>query len=777
MKKEPTLVLRNASASVCFAPVAGGYRPEWFRLGRRPMLRFKDHEFLNVGAVRVTVGRLTERRAAALSFAGTVDFAGVPVEWSVRVSLPADGGGGFTVDTVLTPTCEPIEVLEALTCFETPYEYAGDEHQTTLMSQQPVYRSEGSQEVTGAGYVHPFWYYGRPGRAHLTYMSSAPVMCSRVADPDGGNARCTTLLGNWHVCSIRDMFAQPTRNLGEAPDEIPFPDRRLSVAPGRRGRKFLIGAANWNTSLHKDPNLLVEVGAGLRQQVTVDFAGELPGGRWDTWLAAAWERSARLHFPADGRVPAWEVARSRGASWVEAAQWLTDQLRKPEGCPGFFNPEKGPVVYAPHTRPKWDGGVAEFAGQWIGPTAFLGHVWADSGMVAATERLEALFARDRNNPEHIWTIGPTPFHVAAMRKARLMGVSRAVAEKVEDFVVRRGQFHLDPPAGGRRGDGGILAWDAFANLLAAELFDRRHHTRVAKELLARVEERLDKRFESFNCAAEGDLVGANQGRPFGHGIALSANVLAWKRFGDSRYLDLAERFANLMMGLYYATANVSQSPDLDIRGWAVGANGGRDQYCNLPPWETGHALQQLAYIIEAGRPRDGFYDLLWLFAHTGLCQFPKARTSKRLYTPDFGVTYRPIDAVASERAFYLALPYLAYEEPWDQTMLAGYQGVEPILLSLYLGGGLIAAEDDRVLALVPRAPLYDADLAKQVTVHLWNPLDRPVETRLRATIAERRRETWVCRRPAPATLDPESPFTPPLQVPPRQVLNVDFARR
>ena len=27
------------------------------------------------------------------------------------------------------------------------------------------------------------------------------------------------------------------------------------------------------------------------------------------------------------------------ASWTEAATWLTDQFRKPEGCPGFFNPD------------------------------------------------------------------------------------------------------------------------------------------------------------------------------------------------------------------------------------------------------------------------------------------------------------------------------------------------------------------------------------------------------------------------------------------------------
>ncbi len=70
---------------------------------------------------------------------------------------------------------------------------------------------------------------------------------------------------------------------------------------------------------------------------------------------------------------------------------------------------------------------------------------------------------------------------------------------------------------------------------------------------------------------------------------------------------------------------------------------------------------------------------------------PRARTMKRLYRPDMSITYRNIHELPSEREFYLSLPYLAYENPWDQTMLAGYQGVEPIIQSLFFGGGLVAA--------------------------------------------------------------------------------------
>ncbi len=776
---EKRVTLNNGPQSVSFAATEGNrFRPEWFRLAERPMLRFKDHEFLNVGAVRVTAGELRERGEDFLLFGGEVEFAKVMVGWSVRVSLPADGGAGFTVTTQLRPLTEPVEMLEAMTCFELPYEYDGTEHQMTVMSQQPIYRFEGDTQLNGVGYVHPFWYYGKAGRAHLTYPSNSPMMCCRVANADGTNERCTMLIGNWQLCSFKDMFAQPTRALNKEKADNPYPDQKLKAAPGRRGRKFLIGALNWNTSLHKDPNVLVEVEQGLSQEVLLDFAGAMPQERWDLWLASGWERMVKVHFPKDGHVPAWEVARSCGAGWIEAAEWLSQQFQKPEGYPGFFYPAGGICVYAPGTRPKWDSaGAAGFCGQWLGPLSYLAHVWKDEQIAESTSRVERIFATDTaHSPEQIWTIGMTPQYCGAMRKARLTGVSDAVMAKIKDWVLRRTEVVLHPQEGQRRGDAGILAWDAFANLLGADLFDGKNREAAARELLGRINQRLSDNGWSFNCAAEGDLVAAGNARPFGHGIAMSANLLAYERFGDRKYLDAAEKFGNIMLGLHFITHNNSPAPDLDTRGWANGSNSGRDQLCNLPPWETAFALEQLAYIIEAGKGREGFYDVLWLFAHTGLAMFPKARTHKRLYTSGLEPVYRRVEEIASEREFYQKLPYLAYEEPWDQTMLAGYQGVEPLICCLFFGGGLVASEDDRVLALVPRAAMYDQKVAEEFTVHLWNPLTAPIETALRLTVAVKRGENWSCTGALQDTVTSADPTTKAVTVPPRQVTKVTFKR-
>ncbi len=138
--------------------------------------------------------------------------------------------------------------------------------------------------------------------------------------------------------------------------------------------------------------MLLEAGCALHQQLLVDFREQLPDGHWDGWLAAGWERLAALHFPADGIVPAYRVARSNGASWPQACAWLAAQFINEEGgCPGFYTPGQGIHVYAPSTRPKSAGGSPFFAGQWSGPLAYLGHILDKPEVRDAADRSELLF--------------------------------------------------------------------------------------------------------------------------------------------------------------------------------------------------------------------------------------------------------------------------------------------------------------------------------------------------------------------------------------------------
>ena len=238
------ITLANGAQTVTFVRGESGYRPEWFRLADRPMLRFKNHEFLNIGAIRVTSGELFKQGDNHLLFRGAVEFGGITVNWLVTV-LVAEQNCGFVVTThLMTP--EPIELLEGLSTFELPYEYSDDMHHLVVIPQQPVYKFEGQREISGQGFVHPLWYYARHGSAHLTIPSSTPILLSQISEPGGANMRCTMLRGEWKICDIHDLFCQPrnkrVRSLltfrllpgGSGDEKAPDPFYRSKLFPPNR---------------------------------------------------------------------------------------------------------------------------------------------------------------------------------------------------------------------------------------------------------------------------------------------------------------------------------------------------------------------------------------------------------------------------------------------------------------------------------------------------------------------------------------------------------------
>jgi hypothetical protein len=140
--------------------------------------------------------------------------------------------------------------------------------------------------------------------------------------------------------------------------------------------------------------------------------------------------------------------------------------------------------------------------------------------------------------------------------------------------------------------------------------------------------------------------------------------------------------------------------------------------------------------MEAADVESGFYDILWYIARTGLGQFPAARTVKRILDEAMQVHYVPREKIASERDFYDNVPYLAYENPHDQTLLASYQGSDCVLGEFVYGGGLASASNDRLGVLVPRAATMDLAELHERHVHVWNPTPRAIKAKVSAAWAD-----------------------------------------
>jgi len=160
-----------------------GWTPDWFYAGQRRMLRFKDHEWLSIGHVKPMAASRVERLADGAVFSGTALYGRTPVAW--RVAVRADGGaGGFLIECGFTPEAS-IELLEAYSTFETPYEYDGSETVTTVIGMNPVSRWVGSQRITPPIWENPAWVYSRPQAVRLTGSCHAPFLCQSLVAAGG----------------------------------------------------------------------------------------------------------------------------------------------------------------------------------------------------------------------------------------------------------------------------------------------------------------------------------------------------------------------------------------------------------------------------------------------------------------------------------------------------------------------------------------------------------------------------------------------------------------
>ncbi|HUW35631.1 MAG TPA: hypothetical protein VM223_28805 [Planctomycetota bacterium] len=724
--------LLNGDARCVFTKTAGGWTPDWFYLGDRRMLRFKDHEWMSVGNLRPVLKKMTAIGENSARFEGVLKYYGTNVTCAVTVSAAGDGPG-FVVESTLKPAAD-IEVLEALTSFECPYEYDGSEHSLTVLGQEPVYKHEGGKIAAGFFYESPFWFYNRHAAARMTAPSYTPLLCHRVSNANGTNPRWITLLGHWSACTFRDMYATPTRKVKPA-DEREFDPLRefVDISQGLRGYKYIVGGLNWSSSQLKDPNVILRKGKAASQKVTIDFTGDLAGKTTDEWLIAAWQRLAAYSFPNDGRVPAWDLAKKLGIDWRRANRELAGIFARKE-IKGLWSEKDGIVVYVDGTRPAAGGHSKGFTLQWLGPLQYQAKLRGDARLKKRIHELAEMAAVDLENcdPSRTGTLGALFF--LAMPSARLLQHADPRPPRLENalrkYLLGAVDAFDNEGEGLPLGDYGTRANVAEILLLTGKMLAEPAMVRKGIEIVDFINGRLEADFWHFGCGQGDRCPAGKQIRPIGYGHAITANILAADTTGRDDYIAAARHFANYLVSICCSTFNGSPAEDFDVRGWACGANSGRDQWAEFPPMETCDSLRCVAGLLGRIEPVPAFYDVLFLIARTGLAMLPAARTQKRIHEADGDIVYVPTARFRNERAIYARFPFISYENPWDQTLQAPYQGVEPLQNYMTFGGGIATVADDRLIAIVPQAAIYALEPSGPREVHVWNPTRRQIKTTL-----------------------------------------------
>jgi hypothetical protein len=737
-----TIEIVHGTTKAVFKQTEQGWTPDWFYEGERPMLRFKDHEWLSLGHVRPTAAEFAEELADGAVFRGTSYYGRTAVAWSIVVRKDARSEG-FVVECAFRPEA-PIELLEAYSTFETPYEYDGSETVTTVIGMNPVVRWKGAQRITPPIWENPAWVYSRPQAARITAPCNTPYLCQAITEAGPIPDRFVTLIGDWSVCNVHDVYVTPTRNV--AGDPASAWGRKTE----RKGYKYIVGALNWSSAFAKDPNVLYEGGKEHRQRVIVSFSTAMPGGSLDAMLYRAWERTALLDIPKDGNVKAYQRAAKHGVTWQGAVKWLRDVFCSGQPTEELYRPGQGICTYATGTRPKAGGDYSLFWWpQWSGPLHYRAIMTADEELAAACDHNDELLARwieSRTSSYFGWINSTVPLlpSVWWIRGGGRGSVLHAALRPVLDAMLEKSASENGKP---REMDCGVQATIAEALLLGAEAYEVPAMRDQAMVLLREMAERLDGNFWEFNVGRAGSRMHGGQIRSLGHGHAIVANLLACRLCEaplpqpssggrGSQFLTNARRFARYLLAVNYATHNGSKDPDFDWRGWCNGSNAGRDQIAECPPWETQNGLLCMAALMDATELEAGFYDVLWYIARTGLAQFPAARTVKRILDETMQVHYVPREKIASERDFYDTLPYLAYENPHDQTLLASYQGSDCLLGEFVYGGGLARSSDPRLGVLVPRAATLDLRELTERHIHVWNPTPKPIRARIVAAWTE-----------------------------------------
>jgi len=737
------VTLSSGSLNARFLCDERGWYPEWVSSGDTPLWRFKDHEWLSLGRV-VSVGRadgMMETDTGGLHFSGREDdVMGCGVEWAVEIT--PTGEGWFRVETRIMPDAD-LGLVEVGTFFETPYDYDGSEYSTVVSGANPATVWDGENELTPPVYQNPNWCYSRPEASRMTYRTHHPMLVHKLT-AEGLPDRYVSLVADFRACSFDDMQVTPTRTID--PSRGGYWDFKQAE---KRGYKYILGAGNWTSSHDKDPVFYLSK-SGTVQVVEIQGAVEVPSGSFDRWLMRAWDRAYALNG-GDGSIPEVDaVYRDRDVSWRAAGSWLQQSLLEP-GSTGMGTKDRGPIDYLKGTRP-----IADYCygdGWRFYPSKnLLPGLDYRLRVLGGEEDLQKLDALQQTLVEKLF---PLPEFLRrgapdALRSAQVYGLEGPWVEAtrqefgevdpVQEIEKRVAELEADPdglPGLWMRRLAGIDRW------LTAESWP------VFAPVFEKILDRWESGFWTYTPEPKKNMfLNGGQAKPYCLFDTARVASVGWAITGEERYLEFAARFVNLAVGWSVHTFQGRNMPeDLDLRGMSHGAIAGRDQQADIPPTENEHLAKALWWIADVAPEKieRGWLDAIWMMKHTSLCQYPKARSQVRVYTPE-GWKWIPGDQVASHQHLVETVPYFGYENPVDQTLIATYQSLSAMYADLYMGG-VLADAGPEVLTLVPRVYQLDRREITERRVLVYNPGQDTKEVTLKAFFPDVTREQTLTLAP------------------------------
>lgn len=727
-----TIELRSGVRRATFtSDESGAFMPGWFFQGDSPVMRFKKHEWSSVGHLKIKFLKLEKADAASARFAGETSYGESKVRIEVEVTTDPMG---FWAETRLTPDHD-VELLEAGSSFDVPFAYDGLESATTIIGGQPVVKWENGREITPPGWSNPQWSYNAPESARCTKPCWNPYVALELRD--GAHDRRVALVGDWHHSHFQEIFTSPSKYYLDDKG-----GRHRQRGPGHvRNYKLICGALNWASSIRKDPNVLVRSGETVSQRVLVTWEADL-SRPIDAWLFELWSKALSLSLTTDGRIPVGDTYRALGIDYPAIAAGIQGIVRQKE-VPGIWDEEKGIVVYAEGTRPKAGGVFAPFNVMWAADSYQYARIRGEEAdRLRAVELIRRFWPANCAIRSGVDRVPFDVYHITNLLIGATDEIKPILVEGLTEHLAYIHSFYLGDDAHLHAMDQGNMC--AFGRLLyhGAGLLGDEELRRHSRQLMDVGMKALSENY--WHCAMNKD--GGGNIRPPALAAAAFSALDLFLDTGEENYRQMMIRFLRLVFAINVHSFDGIGHPDLDSRGWCNGANGGRDQMAELPPWESSVPLRALAAALPHWpEAPDAAWKILHVAATTTMGQVPAARTHRFAYALNGKRELRSIGTAPERFSFAKNFynPWLAYENPYDQTMAAGYQSAEILDNALSFGGALITVDHPAVIVVVPEAATWRIDPSSSVTVLIGNASGSAIDATLR----------WAMARPGSWTLD------------------------